>query len=291
LTTLLYNSEQFDHLTGLSYLRARYYDPASGRFNRLDPFFGNLNDPQSLHKYLFVHGNPISGIDPTGNEFSLTGMLSVSGIRSTIQTGVGYLNAVFRAYNYVERTFQILSYAQTVIRFARAFQSATPEGAAVAIAAELRRMFGIDNVNEIFDAFRRMASHIGPNWHEISHRISARADDIARDVFMAVSPQLGNYLRAEGAGTLQFILFTPTGPGGRRGDRIISISDRFAVAVSPLGGRLFGFGVRATRFAGYDQWFRIDWFDGRLRQPINVHYHVFREPDAHPGPHRVIWTP
>lgn len=42
---------------------------------------------------------------------------------------------------------------------------------------------------------------------------------------------------------------------------------------------------------GYDQWFRIDWFDARLRQPLNVHYHVFRELDAHPGPHRVIWTP
>jgi len=66
LTTLLYNSEQFDWRTGLSYLRARYYDPASGRFNRLDPLAGNLNDPQSLHKYLFVHGDPIQGIDPTG---------------------------------------------------------------------------------------------------------------------------------------------------------------------------------------------------------------------------------
>ena len=36
------------------------------RFNRLDPFFGNIQDPQSLHKYLFVHGDPIQGTDPTG---------------------------------------------------------------------------------------------------------------------------------------------------------------------------------------------------------------------------------
>jgi len=66
LTTLLYNSEQFDHLTGLTYLRARYYDPNTGRFNRLDPFAGNMRDPQSLHKLLFVDGDPINGIDPTG---------------------------------------------------------------------------------------------------------------------------------------------------------------------------------------------------------------------------------
>jgi len=38
--------------SGQQYLRARFYDPASGTFNRLDPFAGNLADPQSLHKYL-----------------------------------------------------------------------------------------------------------------------------------------------------------------------------------------------------------------------------------------------
>jgi hypothetical protein len=32
----------------------------------LDPFFGNLQDPQSLHKYLYVHANPVNFIDPTG---------------------------------------------------------------------------------------------------------------------------------------------------------------------------------------------------------------------------------
>jgi RHS repeat-associated protein len=66
LTEFLYSGEQFDAKIGQQYLRARYYDPATGRFNRLDPFFGNLNDPQSLHKYLYTHGNPINGIDPSG---------------------------------------------------------------------------------------------------------------------------------------------------------------------------------------------------------------------------------
>ncbi len=66
LTTLLYNSEQLDKFTGLQYLRARYYDMATGRFNRLDPFAGNMSDPQSLHKYLYTHGDPINRMDPTG---------------------------------------------------------------------------------------------------------------------------------------------------------------------------------------------------------------------------------
>ena len=35
---------------------------ASGR----GPFFGNCQDPQSFHKYAYVHGDPIQGVDPTG---------------------------------------------------------------------------------------------------------------------------------------------------------------------------------------------------------------------------------
>ncbi|MDR2439739.1 MAG: RHS repeat-associated core domain-containing protein, partial [Planctomycetaceae bacterium] len=66
LTEFLYSGEQFDSKIGQQYLRQRYYDPVTGRFNRLDPFFGNLNDPQSLHKYLYCHADSINGIDPNG---------------------------------------------------------------------------------------------------------------------------------------------------------------------------------------------------------------------------------
>jgi RHS repeat-associated protein len=66
LTTFLYSGEMTDAATGQQYLRARYYDPGTGRFNRLDPFAGDAGDPQSLHKYLYVHGEPIQGTDPTG---------------------------------------------------------------------------------------------------------------------------------------------------------------------------------------------------------------------------------
>jgi len=65
LTSLLYSGEQTDS-TGLQYLRARFYDPASGRFNRMDPFAGNFSDPLSLHKYLYTHGDPVNGVDPSG---------------------------------------------------------------------------------------------------------------------------------------------------------------------------------------------------------------------------------
>ena len=64
-----------------SYQGARWYDPANGRFNRLDPFFGNLTDPQSLHKYLYVHGDPVNGIDPSG-------LITLSGLGMRMSVGI-----------------------------------------------------------------------------------------------------------------------------------------------------------------------------------------------------------
>jgi RHS repeat-associated protein len=93
LTEFLYSGEQFDAKIGQQYLRQRYYDPSSGRFNRLDPFFGNMSDPLSLHKYLYTHADPVNGIDPSvqfsvgsvGIGMAIGGMMGAS-----ISGGVNY---------------------------------------------------------------------------------------------------------------------------------------------------------------------------------------------------------
>lgn len=66
LTALLYSGEWFDSRIDLQYLRARPYNPNIAGFLRLDDFAGNRQDPQSLHKYLYTHGDPVNGIDPSG---------------------------------------------------------------------------------------------------------------------------------------------------------------------------------------------------------------------------------
>ena len=109
LTTLLYSGEQLDKLTGLQYLRARYYDLSTGRFTRLDPFAGNFKDPQSLHKFLYTHGDPVNGMDPTG-EWSLgsammTGAIIggltglVGGACISVYTGAKFFSWEFRGHN------------------------------------------------------------------------------------------------------------------------------------------------------------------------------------------------
>ena len=85
---LFYTGEQWDNSAQSYYLRARYYNPLNGRFNRMDPFAGNTQDPQSLHKYAYVHNNPVNATDPSGREISLTGMVVVTGIISIITGGI-----------------------------------------------------------------------------------------------------------------------------------------------------------------------------------------------------------
>jgi RHS repeat-associated protein len=70
-----YRGEQYDPDLGLYYLRARYYNPATGRFMSRDPYEPKLQgpggipiDPRELHKYLYTGGDPVNFIDPRGRE-------------------------------------------------------------------------------------------------------------------------------------------------------------------------------------------------------------------------------
>lgn len=55
-----------DDGNGLHYMRARYYKEGIKRFMSLDALHGKALTPQSLNRYAYVLGNPISGIDPSG---------------------------------------------------------------------------------------------------------------------------------------------------------------------------------------------------------------------------------
>jgi RHS repeat-associated protein len=62
----LFAGEQFDPNLGDYYLRQRYYNPGVGRFTRRDTYEGTLEDPITLHKYLYGNANPVTYTDPTG---------------------------------------------------------------------------------------------------------------------------------------------------------------------------------------------------------------------------------
>jgi len=62
----LYSGERFDQNIGLFHLRARDYNPLTGRFETMDPAEGNILNPATLHKYVYAGNNPVNASDPTG---------------------------------------------------------------------------------------------------------------------------------------------------------------------------------------------------------------------------------
>jgi RHS repeat-associated protein len=62
----LYAGERFDADLGLYHLRARHYNPNQGRFMSMDPHKGQINEPISLHKYLYANDDPVNFLDPSG---------------------------------------------------------------------------------------------------------------------------------------------------------------------------------------------------------------------------------
>ncbi|MDF2927172.1 MAG: hypothetical protein K0R57_6086, partial [Paenibacillaceae bacterium] len=63
-----YTGLGYDYSSGLTYARARYYQPELGRFISEDTYEGDLTNPLSLNLYRYVENNPLRYVDPTGNQ-------------------------------------------------------------------------------------------------------------------------------------------------------------------------------------------------------------------------------
>ena len=64
---ICYTGGIYDETTGLYYLNARYYDPENGRFLTEDTYRGELNEPDTLHLYVYCKNNPINYVDSSGH--------------------------------------------------------------------------------------------------------------------------------------------------------------------------------------------------------------------------------
>ena len=93
-------------------LRARYYNPNTGRFMSRDPNSPSIldsnyspTDPKDLHRYLYANGDPINGIDPTGRA-TMAELTARMG--RIITAAVAFANAAFQClklYNQIDYDF------------------------------------------------------------------------------------------------------------------------------------------------------------------------------------------
>jgi RHS repeat-associated protein len=64
-----FTGHERDAETGLDYMLARHCDSTFGRFLQVDPGLDyDMTDPMSFNLYGYVRGNPIVGMDPTGEK-------------------------------------------------------------------------------------------------------------------------------------------------------------------------------------------------------------------------------
>jgi len=75
-----FTGQQTDAASGLVYLRARYYDPATGVFLQRDPYPFDPDNPVTIDRYSYANDNPVTFADPSGQSIDdVTGWL-LSGI-------------------------------------------------------------------------------------------------------------------------------------------------------------------------------------------------------------------
>ncbi len=100
LNHYLYTGEQLDVGPNLYYLRARRYDPVTGRFTSIDPDPGMDSAPLTLNKYVYASASPVDFADPSG-EFllALLGLLF-----NAITLGIGLAAAKLAIDNTAQST-------------------------------------------------------------------------------------------------------------------------------------------------------------------------------------------
>jgi RHS repeat-associated protein len=66
LPTQRFTGQQRDGDEGFDYFNARSYQTRAGRFEKVDPVFAGLFQPQAWNRYAYARNNPLTYTDPTG---------------------------------------------------------------------------------------------------------------------------------------------------------------------------------------------------------------------------------
>lgn len=102
-----YLGERKDSATGLVDLRARIYNPETGRFLSRDPLPGDPRYTPSMNTYLYAHGNPTTLTDPSG-------MMTLSELQTTLQVKMTqFSNSTYRFAQTYQRLNESLGIAAT----------------------------------------------------------------------------------------------------------------------------------------------------------------------------------
>lgn len=145
-----YTGAIYDELTGLLYLNARFYDPATGRFISQDTYRGERDDAGTWHLYAYCANDPINYVDPSGH---------------------------------IPLAAPVLLFGAAVIMICGAWQASNVSGNAWrgvqkeidGLSSGTRTLAG-DFVNKLNDSFAKMKEGIRYRYKSARHHIVAKSD-------------------------------------------------------------------------------------------------------------------
>lgn len=189
LTMFLYNGRLgvATDDNGLYYMRQRYYNPEVKRFINQDILTGSISNSQSLNRYSYVQGNPISYTDPFGlSPFSeiFTGRGLLHGILGVLGCvpGVGFIangiNAVlyYSEGDYLNGTFCLIGCLCGGVSIFGGYAAASMTGVNMSLRAQ--RIFQICNMVQGVSNFAQASHGIVNRYISIKDRV-ARGEDIS----------------------------------------------------------------------------------------------------------------
>ncbi len=97
---------EWTDLSGLVYLRSRYYSPIIGRFLTKDSWQGDYYKPFTFNWWNYVGSNPINFVDPSGKFFCVPGCCEEwvnSALVQLTVSGGPFSQFVVKSFNYFDR--------------------------------------------------------------------------------------------------------------------------------------------------------------------------------------------
>lgn len=141
--------------SGLYYLRARWYDGATGRFVSRDPWMGDASDPMSLNPFGYANLNPFLFTDHTG-AFPCQSVPNKVG-QLLCEAGKAVGTVVQRSWDRVQRFFQRPTVQQGVHKGEEAVSRAPAAQRALLNASEAGRIIGWGTGQTASDVARTQA--------------------------------------------------------------------------------------------------------------------------------------
>ena len=179
-----YNGEYSHALTGLQYLRARYYQASTGSFISKDSYAGNIRNILSANRYTYGENNPLGYADPSGHSVLSKIKSAVSSAVNTVKNTVS--KAVTSVRNAVSSAVSALHHTSNAVSTA---VSNTGRTIANGVAQKKAQLSAIkaDIVSNVSSTYDRASAAAGRMYGKIAAGVSQAKAAINEGIYTAAN--------------------------------------------------------------------------------------------------------